>query len=167
LEAFALVVRELPEARLMLVGDGDAVEDHRNAAAVLGILKQTEFRGALRGRALVEAYQQASVFVLPSTTESEAAPMSLTEAMACGRPVVASAIGGVPFMFDDGSDGLLVPPGDAEALAAACLRLLVSPELSTALGEQAHRKVKSLTWASRVAAYEAIFEGLLPQGSRR
>jgi glycosyltransferase involved in cell wall biosynthesis len=93
--------------------------------------------------------------------------MSLTEAMACGRPVVASAIGGVPFMIDDGSDGLLVPPGDAEALAAACLRLLVSPELSRALGEQAHRKVKSLTWASRVAAYEAIFEGLLPQGSHR
>jgi glycosyltransferase involved in cell wall biosynthesis len=167
LEAFALVLRELPEGRLMLVGDGDAVEDHRNAAAVLGILEQTEFRGALRGSALVEAYQQASVFVLPSTTESEAAPMSLTEAMACGRPVVASAIGGVPFMIDDGSDGLLVPPGDAEALAAACLRLLVSPELSTALGEQAHRKVKSLTWASRVAAYEAIFEGLLPQGSHR
>jgi glycosyltransferase involved in cell wall biosynthesis len=162
LEAFALVLRQLPEARLTLVGDGDAVGDHRNAAKILGILDQTEFRGALRGSALVEAYQQASVFVLPSTTESEAAPMTLTEAMACRKPVVASAVGGVPFMIDDHHDGLLVPPGDPEQLAAACLRLLLTPEMATAMGEQAYLKVKSLTWASRVAAYEAIFEGLLP-----
>jgi glycosyltransferase involved in cell wall biosynthesis len=162
LEAFALLLRKLPEARLILVGDGDAVEDHRNTAASLGILDQTEFRGALRGNALVEAYQQASVFVLPSTTESEASPMTLTEAMACKKPVVASAVGGVPFMIDDGRDGLLVPPGDPERLAAACLRLLIAPELATAMGERAYQRVKSLTWASRLAAYEAIFEGLLP-----
>jgi rhamnosyl/mannosyltransferase len=162
LEAFALVLRELPEARLTLVGGGDALEDHRKAAAALGILDQTEFRGALRGGPLVEAYQQASAFVLPSTTEAEASPMTVTEAMACKKPVVGSAIGGVPFMIEDGCDGLLVPPGDPERLAAACLRLLLTPELATAMGEHGYRKVKSLTWASRVAAYEAIFEGLLP-----
>jgi rhamnosyl/mannosyltransferase len=162
LEAFALVHAELPEARLVLVGGGDAVEDHRRFAATLGILDSVELRGRLSLEALVEAYQAASVVVLPSTTDSESFGMVLIEAMACGKPVIGSDVGGIPFVIDDGRDGYLVPPADASALAGACLEILRAPELAAALGEQGYRKIKDrFRWPTQIDKYRAIF-GALP-----
>jgi rhamnosyl/mannosyltransferase len=86
-------------------------------------------RGTLSLEALVEAYQAASVVVLPSTTESASLDMVLIEAMACGKPVIGSDVGGIPFVIDDSRDGYLVPPADAGALAGACLEILRAPDL--------------------------------------
>ena len=121
-------VARVPDARLVLVGDGDDVPHLRARASSLGLDDRIVFRGSLHGDALVRAYQDAAVVVLPSLTESESFGMTLVEAMACGRPVVGSAVGGIPFVVRDGVDGVLVPPGDASALAAALDRLLSSPE---------------------------------------
>jgi glycosyltransferase involved in cell wall biosynthesis len=162
LEAFALVHAELPEATLVLVGGGDAVEEHRRSAATLGILDGVEFRGTLSLEALVKAYQAASVVVLPSTTDSESFGMVLIEAMACAKPVIGSDVGGIPFVIDDGRDGYLVPAADASALAGACLEILRTPELAAALGEQGYRKVKDhFRWPTQIDKYRAIF-GALP-----
>jgi rhamnosyl/mannosyltransferase len=167
LEAFALVRAELPQARLVLVGGGDAVEDHRRFAATLGILDGVEFRGTLSLEALFEAYQAASVVVLPSTTDSESFGMVLIEAMACGKPVIGSDVGGIPFVIDDGRDGYLVPPGNATALAGACLEILRAPDLAAALGEQGYRKVKDrFRWPTQIDKYRAIFETMPDNGGQ-
>jgi rhamnosyl/mannosyltransferase len=161
LEAFALVHAELPEARLVLVGGGDAVAEHRRFAAALGIPDAVAFRGTLSLEALVEAYQAASVVVLPSTTDSESFGMVLIEAMACAKPVIGSDVGGIPFVIDDGRDGYLVPPADAGALAGACLEILRAPDLAAALGTRGHRKVRDrFTWHAQIDKYRAIFETL-------
>ncbi|WP_181642543.1 glycosyltransferase family 4 protein, partial [Nocardioides massiliensis] len=102
LDAFAAVARERPDARLVLVGDGDDVPALRAHATALGIDSRVAWRGALSGAALVDAYQRASVVALPSLTEAESFGMTLIEAMACGRPVVGSRIGGIPFVVRDG-----------------------------------------------------------------
>ena len=160
-EAFALVHAELPEAKLVLVGGGDAIEEHRRSAAALGIADAVVFRGTLSLAALVKAYQAASVVVLPSTTDSESFGMVLIEAMACAKPVIGSAVGGIPFVIDDGRDGYLVPPADADALAGACLEVLRAPDLAAALGERGHRKVTDrFTWHTQIDKYRAIFETL-------
>lgn len=161
LEAFSLVHRVLPDATLELIGGGDAIEGHRRLATSLGILDAVTFRGRVSLAALVEAYQAASVVVLPSTTDSESFGMVLIEAMACARPVIGSRVGGIPYVIDDGNDGYLVPPADAGALAVACLKILQAPELGAALGERGCRKVRHrYTWPSQIEKYRAILDAL-------
>lgn len=166
IDAFSQVVRELPSARLVLVGEGDAVEQHRARVKALGLSGNVTFPGKLTGTALAERFQRATVVVLPSTTAAESFGMTLIEAMACGVPVVASNVGGIPFVVDDGRDGLLVPPADAGALAAACLRILRDPQLAAALGRSGHGKVtERYLWPGRIDSYAAIFETLLDHDS--
>ena len=80
------------------------------------------------------------VFVLPSY--SEGVSLALLEAMAAGLPVIASRVGGLPEVVTDGENGLLVPPRDADALAAALTRLLADPSLARQLGENARGYVR-------------------------
>lgn len=150
LEAFASLRH--PSARLVLVGDGDDVPSLRSRCDELGVADRVVWRGALHGAALVEAYQQAAVVVLPSLTESESFGMTLVEAMACGRPVVGSDVGGIPFVIRPGVDGELVPAGDAAALAATLDRLLASPALLDRLGAAGREAaVDRWDWSHSVA----------------
>jgi len=159
LDAFAVIHHQTPTARLRFVGDGDAVGDLTAKAARLGLSESVEFAGSLTGDELIGAYQRASVVVLPSLTEAESFGMSLIEAMACATAVVASRIGGIPFVVDDGQDGLLVPPGDADALAAACLRVLGDARFAASLGEAGRAKIlERYTWSAQVDKYEALLE---------
>lgn len=121
-------------ARLLLVGGGDAVADHLRLAAGLGCADRVTAAGELTGTALVEAVREAAVLALPSRTEAESFGMALAEAMACGTPVVGSAVGGIPYVVADGGTGLLVPPGDPGALAVACRTLLADGPLADRLG---------------------------------
>ena len=134
LDAFHVVLRHEPRARLVLVGDGDDVAQLRAQAERLGISESVVWRGSVSGDELVEAYQQAAVVVLPSLTESESFGMTLVEAMACGTPVVGSRVGGIPYVIRDGTDGLLVPPGDPDRLGKALVTLLGDAELGSRLG---------------------------------
>jgi glycosyltransferase involved in cell wall biosynthesis len=161
LEAFAAVASKHPRARLRIVGSGDALDDHRVHARVLGIAQRVEFTGQLAAGDLVRAYREARMLVLPSRTESESFGMTLIEAMACGRPVVGSAVGGIPSVVEDGRTGLLVPPGDTGALAAACTRLLADDELCAELGARGrHRAETTYAWPALVGTYLDLFRSL-------
>jgi rhamnosyl/mannosyltransferase len=163
LRAFARLVADVPDARLRLVGSGDAVEDQRELAYSLHITDHVEFAGELTGQDLIDAYSRARALVLPSLTEAESFGMTLIEAMACARPVIGSAIGGIPYVIDDGRTGLLVPPGDVGALSAACRRLLTDDGLCARLGGNGRRVVESrYAWPELMADYLDIFRGLLP-----
>ncbi|HET6398380.1 MAG TPA: glycosyltransferase family 4 protein [Candidatus Thermoplasmatota archaeon] len=138
-EAFRLVRKEVPEATLTLVGDGDRrLELERRA---LGTAGSVRLRGRLQDDELAQAYREHTVTVLPSTTDAESFGMVLAEANACGRPVVASRVGGMPDFVKDGENGLLARGGDPHDLAEKLVRILKDPELAARLGENGRRKV--------------------------
>jgi glycosyltransferase involved in cell wall biosynthesis len=134
-------VARLPEARLVLAGrdleQGGAFQDElERESELLGIRERVEFGFHDDVPALLETLD---VVALPSWTEG--LPLVLLEAMARGRPVVATPVGGTPELVTDGETGLLVPPRDPEALAAALRRVLDDPELARRLGEAARARV--------------------------
>ncbi len=156
-QAFAEVLRRTPAARLVLVGGGDAVDDHLEQAGRLGLTGRVTWAGELGPADLARAYRAARVLVLPSLTAAESFGMTLIEAMASGCPVVGSDVGGIPTVIRDGIDGLLVPPGDPVALAEACSRLIADPGLATRMGQQGRRAAETrFGWPSRIDAHAGL-----------
>lgn len=131
LQALALLP-ELPWV-LDLVGDGPWQEEVQRLAADLGLSHRVHFHGYLTDPSTV--LSQARIFVL--ATRSEAFPRSILEALRAGLPVVATDVGGVGEAVTDGANGLLVPVGDAQALASALRRLLNDSHLRQSMGQQA------------------------------
>jgi glycosyltransferase involved in cell wall biosynthesis len=130
LRAFGDVAAARPDVDLLIAGDGALRGKLETLAGTLGIAARVRFLGV---RADVPALLQASdIFVL--TSRSEAASLTLLEAMAAGLPVVVTAVGGNPEIVRHGIEGLLVPRGDAAATAGAILSLLDEPARAAALG---------------------------------
>ncbi len=119
LQAFALACRRVPRACLVIVGDGPMRAGLQQRAAELGVGGAVRFIGWCRD--LPAVYATFDVVVLSS--RNEGTPVALIEAMAAGRPVVATSVGGVPDVVVPGETGILVPPGDPVALADAMVRL--------------------------------------------
>jgi glycosyltransferase involved in cell wall biosynthesis len=137
LEAMAALKERYPVQALM-VGGGRREAEMRETAAGLGLAGQAHFLGPRRD--VPDLLQAMDIFVLPSY--SEGVSLALLEAMAAGRPVIASAVGGTPEVVTDGLTGLLIPPRDAAALAGALERLLGDPAGARQLGENASRHVR-------------------------
>lgn len=164
LDAFALVRRKCPQATLTMVGDGDRRAALEKAYAGSGAVR---FPGRLSQTDLVAAYDQAAVVVLPSTSTAESFGMVLAEANACGRPVVASRIGGMPDFVQDGHNGLLAAPGDASDLAAKILTILQDDDLARKMGAAGHRKVVAgHGWDRLTLQTEGLLEDVLARRGR-
>ncbi|CAA9291579.1 MAG: hypothetical protein AVDCRST_MAG77-5190 [uncultured Chloroflexi bacterium] len=132
LRAARRVLDELPAARFVVVGDGETRGETERLAAQLGLAERTHFLG-WRGHTETPGVF-ADLDVVVNTSDNEGMPSALIEALAAGRPVVATSVGGVPDVVSEGVTGLLAPAGDAGAVAAACVRLLRDPALRQALG---------------------------------
>jgi glycosyltransferase involved in cell wall biosynthesis len=154
LEALAQLERREPGRwRLTIVGDGPLEGALRTDAAELG--DSVRFRGHVpNGPELFELYRASDVFVHVARTEGF--PQVLTEAQAAGLPIVATDVGGVRAGLGDGDEALLVPPGDADALAAAVARLAEDGGLRETLAERGLARARSLT-LERQAALVAAF----------
>ncbi len=161
LQAIALVRERCPDARLELVGSGDAVEHYARRAQELGITDAVTFCGALAGQGLVDAYRRARVIVLPSTSEAEQSSVVLIEAMASGRPVIGTRIGGTPYIVTDSENGLLVPPRDPAALADALERILTDDDLANRLAAGALASAQKVDWRIQVEKYATLFFSLM------
>jgi glycosyltransferase involved in cell wall biosynthesis len=158
LRAFARVREQVPEARLLLVGDGPLLEQLQGLAAELGVGGATHFAGyqpePQRYLHLID------VFAL--TSASEGIPQALLEASAAGIPSIASQVGGIPEVIEEGRSGLLFPSGDQGALTGGILALLTEADLARRLGESARDRVESLFHIRRMAAeYHEQFLELL------
>jgi glycosyltransferase involved in cell wall biosynthesis len=139
LGAAALLAPRFPALRLVFGGEGDA-DALRRRASGLGILERVELPGWLGPRERDEQLARAAVFCLPS--HAEGLPMSMLEAMAAGRAVVASSVGGIPETIVDGDNGLLVPPRDEQALAGALQQVLGDAALRERLAERARATIE-------------------------
>ncbi len=160
--AFAELAREDPTAHLVLVG-ADGGQGANVAARVrgFGLSDRVHLTGFVGDPALLAAaYREATVTVLPS--EYEAFGLVLLESLAQGTPVIASRVGGIPEFVEDGVDGLLVPPKDVPALAAALRRLWADPALARRLAHHGRTAtVPRYTWDRVVDRLEAIYREVL------
>ncbi|SJM90052.1 Glycosyl transferase, group 1 [Crenothrix polyspora] len=138
LAAIAQLKSSWPAIKLVIAGDGDLTVVQRKAEA-LGIVKNIEILGWIKGDQKNEELQCASIFTLPSYTEG--LPMSMLEAMSAGKAIVVTPVGGIASVVNDQINGLLIPPGDASALAAALGRLLGDKQLRSQLGANARNTI--------------------------
>jgi len=160
LEAAALLcARGLP-LQLLLAGDGPErarLAAHARRPPLDGVVRLLGFQSDTRA-----VLSQGAAFVLPSQTEG--VPMALLEATAAGVPIVASAVGGIPSVVEDGRTALLVPPGDVEALAGALGRVLTDTALATSLRTAARRRyLAEFTVGTMAGRYAAFYDEVLPE----
>jgi glycosyltransferase involved in cell wall biosynthesis len=137
LEAWPLVLDRVPEAYLLIVGEGSRLDALHQIARDQGVERHVIFTGRRDDIPAVTA--AFDVAVLPSYREAQG--LTILEAMAMSRPVVASNDGGIPEMIENGVNGLLVPPHDPEALADAIARLLEDHQLADTIGRAGHDTV--------------------------
>lgn len=135
--AFALMAGQFADARLMLVGDGPLRSATERLVSGLNLGDRVRFTGWVRD--VRAAYGALDVAVLSSINEGT--PLVLIEAMAAGRPVIATAVGGVGDIVSRGRTGLLVPPRDVQALSDAMARLAGCPEARRQFGTAARREM--------------------------
>jgi glycosyltransferase involved in cell wall biosynthesis len=168
LRAAAELRREGTRVRLLVGGAGEARDDYRRLAAELGVADIAEFRGFIPDRELAAFYASCHAFVLPSTDgRREGFGLVLLEAMACGRPVVTTPVVGVAGDLEAHGAGVLVPPGDAAALAAALRKLDAGRGALPDLGRNARRLVEErYTWERVADDYEALFRSLITSSSK-
>ncbi len=152
----------LPGLRVAIVGRGGEYESVvRHAIATHDVGRQIILTGQRRD--IAEIVAAADLYVLPSVLEG--LPLALLEAMAAGKPVVATAVGGVPRVVQDGHNGRLVPPADAEALATAITHLLTAPDEAERLAENGRAHVReaygAAGWARRLESIYSRAAGVV------
>jgi glycosyltransferase involved in cell wall biosynthesis len=163
LTAIPLVAQTLPDVTLVVAGSGPQREQLEARTAELGIGDRVQFAGWL-DRAEVTALQAAAdVVSVPSRTAAdgsrEAQGLSVVEAMALARPVVASDVGGIPDAIRDGVNGLLVPERNPPAIARSILRLHAEPELAGRLGAAAQETAQArYSWRACIERFTEVFD---------
>jgi len=158
LQALSTLRARFPGIYCVIVGDGPLRSDLESLAVRLGLEDHVRFCGLRRDVPAI--LQSLDLFVLPSLFEG--LPVALLEAMAAGRPVVATRVAGSSEVIEDGVNGRLVPPADAAALAEAMAELLDDPEQAQALARRGQEIVRQRYTIDRVTeAYERLYEELL------
>lgn len=158
LRAAATVLKSFPDALFVIVGEGPYRSELEQLARNLQIEQNVHFTGQRQD--MPEVYASFDVFVLPSFVE--AMPLTILEAMAAARPVIATRVGAIPDVVTDGQAGLLVAPGEASELARTIVRVLSEPGLSSRLAACAEDRAARLFSAEAMARnYRELYEGLL------
>jgi dolichol-phosphate mannosyltransferase len=150
---------KVPQVNCVFVGDGPMRPALEQLATELGLDSRVAFLGYVRGPDLPALYSRAQLLLLPSV--SEAMPLVVLEAMACGTPVLASRIAGLPTAVRDYETGLLVDPGDVGQLALAMRFLLRDQPLLQRMSDEARRTVQQrFMWSGVAAEYVCVYRSL-------
>lgn len=159
LRAFAVIQARIPDARLIVIGDGpERARVHETARTLR--LQNVEFIGAVAPHEMGRWYDEADVYL--NSSDIDNMPNSIIEAFACGLPVVTTCAGGIPYVVEHERNGLLVDCGNHEALAAATLRLLDDPALAARLiAEGLHDVEQRYTWQAVSGQWAALYRRLV------
>ncbi|MDD5233210.1 MAG: glycosyltransferase family 4 protein [Syntrophales bacterium] len=157
LEAANLVLKEKPETRFVILGSGELEDDLKELALALGIENNVIFPGWRPDVAAVLA--AFDVFAFPSLNEGMG--KAVVEAMSMGLPVVASRIGGIPDLVEEGLNGVLVPAADPRALATSILDMLGDPEKRNCMGQRGKTKASSFGTDSMIEKVDRLYRDLL------
>jgi glycosyltransferase involved in cell wall biosynthesis len=140
LKAMPKILLQVPNAKLVIVGEGELMTNLRNLSNFLGIANRVIFTGALSQSSVNEAYASADVFVLPSLFESLG--ISMLEAQAMGKPVVGTRVGGLPETLIENKSGILVEAEKPNELAKATIRLLLDQDLAKSMGQYGRKFIE-------------------------
>ena len=166
LEALQLVHSQFPHVTLSMAGDGEMTEQLRGMAHSLGLDGVVTFPGFIDNSDIYAYLAKHHILVMPS--RSEGFGVAVLEAAACGRPTVASLVGGVPEVVEDGVTGLLVPPEDPRTLAEAIMQMIRTPELCAAMGEAARRRVEDrYDWEQSLDSMAELYERVVHTARRK
>jgi glycosyltransferase involved in cell wall biosynthesis len=161
IKAMPWVISKVPDTELLVAGDGVMRDYLKVLVNKLGISQHVRFVGFVEESLKPLYYKAVDVFCLPSITITESFGIVNLEAMACGVPIVASKVGGIPDVVKDGENGLLVPPKDLSALAHAIIRLLEDEELRKRIGEKAKKEAEKYSWKKIAEMMEKLYEHVL------
>ncbi len=154
LDAMPHVLKEFPEVKLYLIGDGPERGKLETQVKMLGISKSIVFKGNLPHSDIPKEVAGSAIFVGPSRREGQG--IAFVEAQAAGTPAIGTAVGGIPEVIEDGISGLLVQPENPQALAQAMLKLLRDPLLARQLAETAKKRVLRYDWNGITEEVEAL-----------
>ena len=165
-------MRHVEDAELVVVGGLPPEPDldrARELASELALEERVLFRGFVPPPELEAERRKAAVFVVPNLDSTTArlftSPLKLFEAMASGRPIVASDLPSIREVLTHEANALLVPPGDADALGASIARLLADHDLGARLAARAFEDVRAYSWDRRAATLERFLAGLIPRNA--
>jgi glycosyltransferase involved in cell wall biosynthesis len=157
LQAFAIVSSRM-SARMTVAGEGPERTRLEELAVRLGIADKVRFAGRLGRDAMAALYRDADLMLNASTVDNM--PNAILEAYATGVPVVSTNAGGIPHIARDGDTALLVPAGDAQALAQAACRVLGDPELARRLAEQGLEQARGYAWSAVGRSWLELYDAL-------
>ncbi len=161
LSVFALILRELPAARLILVGEGDDRPRLQRLACAMGIGKRVRFVGAVPHESVNDYYLAADLFLFPSTSETQG--IVVLEALAAGLPVVAVESDAAADLLADGQGGLITSE-EPVPFARSAVELWEEPERRRALGERGQRIAEAYAPAACAARVLDLYEELVRAG---
>jgi glycosyltransferase involved in cell wall biosynthesis len=164
LDAAALAGEELPGLRVVIAGSGPLGEHLTRRVDELRLTDRVHFAGWLDREEVTALQAAADIVAVPSRTAAdgsrEAQGLSVVEAMALGKAVIATRTGGIPDAITDGKNGVLVPEADPAALAKALVRLAGDPALVARLGTAAKASVQRYSWPACAAKFIEVFESV-------
>ncbi|MCE5306582.1 MAG: glycosyltransferase [Acidobacteriales bacterium] len=156
IRAFARALPRLPSGYLVMAGEGTLLTECRELASSLGISERIRFLGLCQD--VAELLSACDIFALAS--DWEGVPVAVIEAMAAGLPVVATAVGGVSELVEEGVTGVLAPPRDVEAVSKAIVELASNPERLRQMSVQARKRAHRFDSAVMIESYARLFERL-------
>lgn len=161
LRAFALVLKEISDAMLVIAGDGPSKKELETLTRTLGLAEKVRFTGFIHGRDLVEHLQASDVFVTAS--KSENMPLAVLEAMATGLPIIAVRSLGLTEIVEEGKSGYLVAQDDVEMIARRAVELLCDDRARRALGERSRTLSETYSESSVVEKLEDLYVRLFEE----
>jgi len=165
IDALPAILKQHPQAHLKIVGSGPDLEQLINQITRLGLTSKVTFMGALRNDQLPSHYRQATMFAAPfvvaDSGDQEGLGLVLVEAMGCGCPIVTTTVSAVNDLVHNEETGLIVPMGDAPALAEAICRILNDRPMAALLGKRAREfAVGHYDWGIKAEAYAGTLESI-------
>lgn len=165
IEVFKIVSERAKNVRLQIVGDGPLKQTVEKMIQTYGLQGKVILHGAVSHQRALEILASSEIYVL--TSVEEGLPTSLIEAMALGKPIVATCVGGVPEIVIDGVNGLLVPPGALEKMAQSIEQLLENPAFAKKLGKAAAESVQDFSWENIAQKYLCTYREVSEQKAVR